>query len=147
MLYHLSPTSLDNLERIEPILKQRMQQIDAPPTTLLIPQSSPANPLGRVPHAPTQRQNTPIVFPHLAPATATPPPRVTLPPRVVPPLRVDSPPRVGAVATPRHSPRLKAQEHTIPPENDNDTPANNDRSRSQFHSITQQTMLAYANIF
>ena len=73
MLHHLSATSLDHLERLGTILKQRMPQIDASPTIFLIPQSPPTNPLGRVPHTPP---HYPLVFPPLASAVATPPPRV-----------------------------------------------------------------------
>ena len=139
MPHHLSATSLDHLERLNAILKQRMPQIDAPPTTFPIPQSPPATPPGRVPHAPPQRQNTPLLFPHLTSATATPPPRVNPPPRVVPPPRLAplKPPRVATVATPRRSPRLQAQAHIIPCDNYNDTPANNTCSRAQRRSITQ----------
>ena len=54
MPYHLINTSLEHLERLGTILKQRMSQINALPTKFLIPQYPTTTPLGRVPDAPTQ---------------------------------------------------------------------------------------------
>ena len=88
MPHHISATSLKHFERLGNILKQSMPQTDAPPTTFPIPQSPPTTPLGRGPHTPPQQQNTPLVFPPIAPATVTPPPRIPPPPKVVPPPRV-----------------------------------------------------------